>query len=129
MKELGKRFRGLFVLLLAATFFLQGGWFMPAEAATGDEYLIILQNAHPASSNIEGVPDPYPDVQLKPHFFDARALGVYKSSNGKITELVGESDYPYITGITPGLVRSRVSTRLLLKKEQLYMLPGQEADP
>lgn len=74
MKELKKRCRGLFVLLLAATFFLQGGWFMPSEAESSNEYLIILQNGF---GDVEGQAqgDPY---------WSAKNYGVYQGTAGSI---------------------------------------------
>jgi len=87
MKELGKRFRGLFVLLLAATFFLQGGWFMPAEAATGDEYLIILQASSGVGTNaLEDITTPYPGQAT--FCYDAESYGVFKGSAGAIQSLI-----------------------------------------
>ena len=80
MKELKKRCRGLFVLLLAVTFFLQGGWLMPSDAATSDEYLIVLQNSNTKSQIIGGENRP-PEGYTA---YDAIPLGVYKSTNGKI---------------------------------------------
>lgn len=87
MKELGKRFRGLFVLLLAATFFLQGGWFMPAEAATGDEYLIILQVSSNIPSSYLGVKTDYPGG-VDAFCYDAESYGVFKGSAGAIESLI-----------------------------------------
>ncbi len=90
MKELGKRFRGLFVLLLAATFFLQGGWFMPVNAAAGEEYLIVMQNMDAWGNQLEGTVTKGGYPVSNSHYADSRILGVYQSTNGMISSMIGK---------------------------------------